>query len=207
MRAASLIAFTPMLLLDPCSSLAPPIPIASPLPPSPVPTANLRPAPPTLDSLGAVPEGKYLFVEYFLVDGGTSPTWHCPGALMIDFPGYDFSSGALRALPGPLAIEEGIIGFAGHGRANAGAMGGGVSSQLEAIRTLPVSLANGVAVVHAVQESGEIVAEITGSRYLMGPGESWVQAEQWDPSPDCHRTVTYRFTNFGLLGKEQIRAK
>jgi hypothetical protein len=151
--------------------------------------------------------GKRLFVEYYVVNGGTSPTGQCPDAAMIDFPGYSFSDGVLRAMPGPLPIGEGIIGYSAFGVANSGAMGGGASSSVEPITALPFSLPYDVAIIHALEASGEIVAEIGGAEYWMGPGEAWVRADEWDPTPDCHRTSAIRFTNYGLLDGNQIEAE
>jgi hypothetical protein len=179
---------------------ATPMPSATPLPPTP----TLRPAGAYIEGQEDAPEGRYLFVEYFVVDGGSSPTGNCPNAAMIDFPGYSFTGGVLQAMPGPLPTGEGVLGYAAFGSTNTGAMGGGVSSRLDVIMDLPFSLPYDVVIIHTVAADGEIVAEVGGAEYLIGPGESWAQTSEWDPTPECHRTSVTRFTNHGLLDESRL---
>jgi hypothetical protein len=174
------------------------------LPPVP-PTPTLRPAISYVDGHTPILQGMYFFIEYFVVNDGTSSASECPGAAMIDFPGYSFSQGILTTGPMSLADLTPALGFLGFGQANTGAMGGGVSSNLEVISGLPFSLPYDVATIHALDATGEIVAEIQGSSYLLAPGESWVQAYESDPTEDCHRTTTARLTNHGLVDESQIR--
>jgi hypothetical protein len=84
-------------------------------------------------------------------------------------------------------------------------MGGGVSSHLELISSLPFSLPYSMAVIHTLEASGEIVVEIQNNFYLMAKGESWISRYEWDPTADCHRMTVTRFTNFGLLDRAQIK--
>ncbi len=190
------------LMLAGCG--APPQPATQPLPSPIPPTPTLRPAPAYIEGQALIPEGMILFVEYFVVNDGSSSTGECPDAAMIDFPGYSFSEGVLDGIGEP---SDETLGFAGFGTANSGAMGGGVSSGLYPITAFPFSLPYSVAVVHAVLEGGAVVVEIQRSSYLLSPGESWVQRAEWDRSPDCHRTDVSRFTNFGLLHEAQVEIR
>ena len=177
----------------------------TPSSPSPARAPTLRPAQSYVDGLTPVLEGKYLFIEYFVVNDGVSSTSECPGSLMIDFPGYSFTDGILD--PGSTSLTDltTALGLLGFGQTNTGAMGGGVSSYLEVITALPVSLPYDIAAVHALDATGEVVVEIQGSMYLLAPGESWVQVHESDPTPDCHRTTTARLTNHGLVEESHIR--
>lgn len=173
--------------------------------PTVAPTATLRPAVDFVSGENAVPDGEYLFVEDFTVNDGvsTSDTGLCPYGAMIDFPGYSHADGGL-SIYGGIAEDEGLIGFAGYGMANQGAMGGGVSSQLVPIQGLPFAFPSGSPIIHSAYSDGTIVAEIGGSVFLLAPGEAWVARWEGDPSPDCHAVSVTRFTNFGLLPREAI---
>jgi hypothetical protein len=170
------------------------------------PTPTLRPADGFVSGENAIPDGEYLFVEYFTVNDGvaTDGIGLCPYAAMIDFLGYGHSDGRLT-IYGGMADDGSLIGFAGYGSANQGAMGGGVSSQLAPIQELPFAFPHGSAIVHSAYSDGTIVTEIAGSAFLLAPGEAWVERWESDPSPDCHAVSLSRFTNFGLLTREAIR--
>ena len=203
-RPRVLVLICVTLVATACSTAAGPRPTSSAFPPPISTTPTLRLAPADVQPSVSIPQGKYLFVEYMVVNGGTSATCHCPDAAMIDFPGYEFSGGILRAVPGPLTVGEGILGYAGYGQANTGAMGGGAFSQLQPITAVPFSLPYDAAIIHSVDADGQIVAEIEGVSYLIAPGESWIHTREWDPTADCHRTATTRLMNFGLLDRSQI---
>ena len=96
---------------------------------------------------------------------------------MIDFPGYSFSDRSL-SFPGELPDDVSLLGLVGVGTSNAGAMGGGVSSGLNAIDGLPYALPNGAAIIHAAYEDGTVVAEIDGAFSYLSPGESWVRRSE-----------------------------
>ncbi len=172
---------------------------------SPALSPTLRAASDYVEGQVAALNAQCLFVEYFVVNNGVSLAAECPEASMIDFPGYSFSDGVLTVQPAPLPDGLDIVGYAGFGQANTGAMGGGISSQLELISGLPYALPYKVAIVHALEPTGEIVVEVGGGLYRMAPGESWTRTDESDPTPDCHRTTTVRFTNFGLLERSQIK--
>lgn len=204
------------ILLAGCMSTSslqtPSMPTTQPTPsPQPPATPTLQPAVEYTEGLGEIPPGKFLFVEYWDTSDGTSITGQCEGAAMIDFPGYSFGSGELDA-PN-LEFGRGWrnsftppIGFFGVGRNNQGAMGGGASSELNVIDTLPyVPPSYAEPIIHSVDAEGAIVAEVGGETYFIKPGESWIQQFGSYPSPLCHQVTTSRLTNYGLLDKSQIR--
>ena len=173
--------------------------------PTPEPAATLRPATAFIEGENQLPDNRYLFLEYFTHnDGGvTDPASLCPDAAMIDFPGYSFSDRSL-SFPGELPDDVSLLGLVGVGTSNAGAMGGGVSSGLNAIDGLPYALPNGAAIIHAAYEDGTVVAEIDGAFFYLSPGESWARRSEWDPAPECHRISITRLSNFGLLAPEEL---
>jgi hypothetical protein len=80
----------------------------------------LRPALSYVDGHTPILQGKYLFIEYFVVNDGTSSASECPGAAMIDFPGYSFSQGILNTGPVSLADLTPALVFLGFGQAAPG---------------------------------------------------------------------------------------
>jgi hypothetical protein len=178
------------------------LPTQTLIPPSP----TLRPATDFAEGINEVPLGKYLFVEYWRIWDGSG---NCPDAAMIDFPGYDYSSGELYAYTGisdqPGELTTSIIGFIGDGDSNQGAMGGGISSELGVIQSLPYIIDHQLGTIYSVYRQGEIVVDIWAQTYWLEPGQSWVQQAEDDPSSECHTVTTYRFTNYGFLDKDQVQ--
>jgi hypothetical protein len=201
-----LVACAPVpTVIQPAKSTKPPVNLfpAKTLPP---PSPTLRPATDFIEGINEIPLGKYLFVEYWRIWDGSG---NCPNAAMIDFPGYDYSSGILDAWSG-ISNQSGepaasIIGFIGDGDNNRGAMGGGISSQLGVIQSLPNIIEHQLGTIYSVYRQGEIVVDIWGHAYWLEPGQSWVQQVEDDPSSECHTVTTYRFTNYGFLDKEQVQ--
>ncbi len=191
------------LFLAACSQSGPPA-VSPVVYPTAEPTPTLHIASEFQEGTNLVPPGKYLFVDYFVINDGIAQGGECPNSLQIDYPGYEFSGGILRAVPGSLELGQGTYGFAGYGTSNRGAMGGGTSSRIEPITRVPHALPNEVVIIYSVLEDGEIVADIEGTAYIIAPGESWQKTVEWDPTPECHALVTYRFTNHGLLDASQI---
>ena len=117
---------------------------------------------------------------------------------MIDFPGYSFGSGELDA-PN-LEFGRGWrnsftppIGFFGVGRNNQGAMGGGASSELNVIDTLPyVPPSYAEPIIHSVDAEGAIVAEVGGETYFIKPGESFVKTWRVQNTGTCTWTSNYK---------------
>ncbi|PKO16173.1 MAG: hypothetical protein CVU39_09100 [Chloroflexi bacterium HGW-Chloroflexi-10] len=177
-------------------------PTQTTLPPSP----TLRPATDFVEGINEVPVDKYLFVEYWRTWDGSG---NCTDAAMIDFPGYDYSSGELYAFSGisdqPDEHATNIIGFIGDGDRNQGAMGGGISSELSMIQSLPYTIKYQLGTIFSVYRQGAIVVELWGQTIWLEPGQSWVQQVEEDPSSECHRVTTYRFTNYGFLDREQVQ--
>ncbi len=171
--------------------------------PSDITIPTLRPAVDFVSGENRMPEGEYLFVEYFTWNDGVSTgDASCPGGF-IDFPGYEYTDDMLTVFRG--IVDNGSsIGFAGHGSTNQGAMGGGTASQVVPIQELPFAFPSGGPIVHSADSDGTIVAEIAGSPFYLAPGEAWEARLETDPSPGCHATSVTRFTNFGLLPREAI---
>jgi hypothetical protein len=175
------------------------------------PTLTLRHAGSFVDGEALIPEGYYLFVEYFIVEDGTVTTSgaRCPASgFAIDFPEYRFVDGRLTGrIRVPLIPDPGerILGLAGSGEALQGDNGSGIASELKHITALPYTLSlfpmtgrYDDVIVHSVHQDGEIVAEIGGSTYLMAPGEFWMERVEQDVM-GCHTITIRQFTNYGLL--------
>lgn len=195
------------------------------------PTPELQPAPLSyLDDVQPIPPGKYLFVESWEHISGSSS---CPEMVHIDEPTYGYSCGNQRCAwewkankPTGLIndlwgdfIEENIdptavTGFWGVGTSITG-VGGGVGSFLNSITQFPQQ--EKAITLLGLTDTGIVVIERAGSRYLIEPKQSWMEQEYADEAwfrqfldedasdmPGCVVTITRRFTNFGLLDASEI---
>lgn len=175
------------------------------------------PLPPTVvsfvEGLNEMPSEKYLFIEYWVNTHGISPSGICEGAAMIDFPGYSYDSGSLHAFEidlsrGMSGMASSAVGFFGYGNSNSGDMGGGISSGLHLMETLPYTmLAYGsyeLGILHGVDAGGNVTVEVDKQIFLLAPGQSWSQIFESEAGPDCHVITTYTLRNYGLLEKSNV---
>ena len=182
--------------------------------------STLEPASTPIGQISTIPENKYLFVEYWIEYDGESTLKWCDGAVMVDFPWYTYYSDTLT-LPDTLIDLESdmkeIRGFFGDGFGHSGAMGGGESSLIHFIKDFPYEsppyprnqLPDKRVVIHTVEADGTIIVEIRvegmeGGTFSMKPGQSWIYETRDTPSLHCRTITTYRFTNYGLIGRGQI---
>jgi hypothetical protein len=155
-----------------------------------------------------VPEGKYLFVEYwthsFLGAG-------CAG-LCVDFPTYAFEpqSGELTIYttdpPEPaLLLGEGEIGYLGTGESLMG-NGCGASSSLSKVQAFPFS--KDEITLRYVDEAGVATLERQDETLILQPGETWVsdeEVETWDwLGAGCVVTSTHHIMNHAYQDRNQI---
>lgn len=160
-----------------------------------------------------IPAGKFLAVQVWSNSDGRSKTGTCPYASMMDMPMYSMSTTKLDSYQEPgwdYSTGAGkpdftkVVGFFGMGSSNSGDMGGGASSQLMAIESLPTSGDGSIFIIQSAAADGTIVVQIGGQAYRLKPGQSWVQTTESQPDENCHLLVTITFTNFGLLDGSQI---
>jgi len=83
-------------------------------------------------------------------------------------------------------------------------MGGGASSSLTVIESLPANPKKSIFTIFSAAADGTIVIQIGSQVYLMKPGERWIQYSQSQPDEFCHLLDTSTFTNYGLLDGSQI---
>lgn len=155
-----------------------------------------------------VPEGEYLFVEYWThsvlgVD--------CAG-LCIDFPTYDFDpqSGKLTVYtayypePAPMLGDD-DIGYIGRG-ISLGGVGCGASSNLTRIQQCPLS-EDGMK-LRDVDETGTIDLKHKGEVVVLEADEVWVSDEEteiWEwLGAECVVTSTHYITNYAFQDRNKI---
>jgi hypothetical protein len=198
-------------LLSACSSTGGGIfPTATPLFEIP-PTPALELAVTYTAGQNDIPTGKYLAVQAWSNSDGRSKTGTCPYAAMMDMPMYSMNSAELDSFVQPewdySAGQPDLakaVGFFGMGSSNSGDMGGGASSRLLVIPSLPTSGDKSIFVIQSAAADGTIVVQIGELAYRLKPGESWVQNIESQPDENCHRLDTITFTNYGLLDGSQI---
>lgn len=159
-----------------------------------------------------VPEGKYLFVEYWTRDvlgEGCHP-------LCVDFPTYSFDpqSGVLYLWLGNPVLGDDDIGYIGSGLSLHGE-GCGASSRLSTVQSLPFSL-DGTTMpslvnpheditLHHVDETGAVTLEREGEVIILDAGEAWVSDEEirtWYEG--CIVTTTHYITNYAFQDRDRI---
>ena len=161
-----------------------------------------------------IPAGKYLAVEAWTNSDGKSSTGICPDAAMIDFPMYGMRGDELQSFvepawdysagnPSPPDLSK-VVGFFGDGFSYSGDMGGGASSHLRVIESLPYNPDNSIFTIFSAATDGTIVVQIGTQVYRLKPGERWVQYYESQPDENCHKLDTGAFTNYGLLDGSQI---
>ena len=178
---------------------------------------STRPSPPSTPILQQVsdfdegvkdlPSGKYIFVEYSVVNDAEYITESgvyalCDDALYIDFPTYTYHSGRLECNGCSFELNKvdlNVVGFFGKSTSNQGSMGGGTSSNLFLIESLPYqpSFLSSLT-MHSIDFNGNIIVTLQGNTYRIEPGQSWVHYVERQVS-DCYKITKYRFKNYGLL--------
>ena len=155
-----------------------------------------------------MPEGKYLFVEYWTYSVlGVG----CAG-LCIDFPTYDFNpqSGVLTIYTtyppeSAVVLDDDEIGYIGSGE-SLGGVGGGANSSLTKIQQYPVSKTD--ITLHYAGETGTITLERRGETVILEADEGWVsdkESETWDwLGAECVVTSTHYITNYGFQDRDKI---
>lgn len=184
-----------------------------------------------LNDAQPIPSGKYLLIESWEDIRGT---FICGEDVMIDEPTYGYKCSGERCSwqwgrkkPDSLVNDlwadflgeetnaTDIIGFWGLGTSLSG-VGGGVGSILYPIMQFPQK--EDQFILKGATDTGVVVVEIDGFRYLLEPGESWMDSEYADDewferfydeegmgrTPGCTVLITRRFTNFGLLDASEI---
>jgi hypothetical protein len=159
-----------------------------------------------------IPAGKYLAVQAWSNSEGRSKNGTCPYASFMDMPTYGMSSTNLVSFVQPewdySAGQQPdlakAVGFFGMGSSHSGDMGGGASSQLLVIQSLPNSGGNSIFVIQSAAADGTIILQVGKQAFRLEPGQSWVQNTESQPDKNCRLLDTITFTNFGLLDGSQI---
>lgn len=197
---------------------------------SPLPTSTIVDqdfaTPFALEGISQPPDDKYLFVELWVETRGTGEL----PMVMIDFPRYeyDLTTGTLEILTRgkDVSLTPQDWGFVGQGESRSGAAGGGTSSILTPIRTVPfgttISVFTGemgeyaeelrtVPVkILAVNADGHILTEIDNEQIMLGLGESWsnrVKANVKTEQFDGEIVVMSSVTNYGWNERSKIQTK
>lgn len=184
-----------------------------------------------LDDVQPIPPGKYLFVESWTDIRGSficaEEVWPEESAYGYSCSGEQCSWEGGRKKPDSLVSDLwadflaedpnviDLIGFWGRGTSLSG-IGGGAGGLLYPITQFPQK--RDQITLKGATDSGVVVVEIDGFRYLLEPGESWMNSEYADDewfeqfydeegmgrTPGCTVLITRRFTNFGLLDASEI---
>ncbi|MFL5807497.1 MAG: hypothetical protein ACJ8CR_37945 [Roseiflexaceae bacterium] len=185
-------------------------------------------APPAAHGLPAArigmlpPPGMYLFVELWNELGGSG---NLP-AIAIDFPGYSFDpvTGRLEPFFAPLPpLLSSDWGFIGDGMSRAGAAGGGISSGLRPLASLPytttIQIGTGAAGVYgeetrmalvvllAADAAGTLIADIDGERVSLAPGRRWSRTVEADLVTETYNgryRLTSSVANYGWHARALI---
>jgi hypothetical protein len=171
---------------------------------SPTATSNLTPT--YISGFADIPAGKYLFVENWNESDAQETIDRACQFELIDFPHYEFNM-QTRRLSSSFTWEQvktqNVKGFWGQGKSLQGRAGSGIYSYLEPIFALPHHAGPAVT-INGVKTDGTIVVEIDGHIETLKPNASYIKTETFQEPPGCHKLITLRFTNYGLLERSQI---
>ncbi len=182
------------------------------------------PTPTAIAPISAPPAGQYLFIEIRTVVEGSG---NLP-QILVDFPDYLFNSktGVLASYRGAdlLKLRPDEWGFVGLAYWRSGAAGGGASTTLKPIVSLPfsrtIALLSGVqpngeeqmrlapVEVMAVAGDGSASLRIDGQPVLLAPRQTWTYERDADVASARYSGryhVVSSVTNYGWLDRELIR--
>ncbi len=169
------------------------------------PPPGLQSASAYVPGVADIPDGQYLFVEWWR-DQVQSSLGGCQ--LYFDEPTYSGGNEGLMGWISRGAGSDPVRGFWGAGYSSRGRKCGAFS-ELTPIRSFPfvapaaAGFSEGDIVIHSVDASGAIVAEVKGCTVWIEPGQRWSH-EEHASGLQGPETTFYRLTNYGLLDESQI---
>jgi len=143
---------------------------------------------------------RYLFLEIWLNSYGEVIEGEAR-SLMIDFPTYTLSKDE-RLLSGTVDFDmnSSLIMILGKANSLSGDAGGGVSSYLEGIYSLPYDAGMGIRILGV--EDGTVRLSVNGTEISLGPGKSWETRRdytlRWERGT-LRIEETLCITNFGYV--------
>ena len=197
MKIKLFLLLTMLLMLQACSSLSSSQGGETPIPPTP----TLEIAINFEEGLAQVPDGYYLFIEFY---GRSTYSAECniaPGPPAP--PRYNFTDGELVTSQPNITPElsspiVGLFGFSSN-----------PPNMLYVIDRLPYKAPphDPFITIYSVDAQGIATVEIAGRTYLIKPDQSWTDGGdvKREPPAGCHVAYASRLSNYGLLPKAQIR--
>lgn len=201
---------------------------ATPIPATPTLIPTIPPLEPAIDfekGISNIPEGYYIFLEYFgrsecSNECNCAPTearaplyeitsagelWIESDLLGVDSAGKSWIRKDLESI---LTLSDPVAGFFVYDDDSS-------IGQVQVVDPLPFTLipftftadAPAVATVYSVEADGTAIVEVYGETYFIKPGQSWTESGDWsrEPPAGCRISYSDRLTNFGLFSKTQIR--
>ncbi|MFW6245139.1 MAG: carboxypeptidase-like regulatory domain-containing protein [Fibrobacterota bacterium] len=146
-----------------------------------------------------------LFLENFTYQNGTATGENCP-ILYIDFPTYSYNP-ETRMLTSmhTLELTDSTRIILGTGLLLEGAAGGGASSQLRPLDTVPSTYFDSF----SLEENGTVHLSYEDAEISLAPGEVWeVNSSYEETNEGCHAVITEKqqISNYGFLMPYQISA-
>lgn len=120
----------------------------------------------------------YLFIEIWFTSHGEVLEGE-PRSLMVDFPTYTFSKdeGVLYGLLN-FEVNSSLLLVVGVGESLSGDAGGGVTSSLEGIYSLPREVLPGIVIVRMLDD-GRVYLSVNGTEFVLVPGQSWEKKREY----------------------------
>jgi hypothetical protein len=174
----------------------------------PTPTAKVQ-----KNAISTIPVAKtqsqssrYLWIEFWTTESGTTSETRCENYSYIDGPGYHYEA---KVLESPFNIDlTNAIGILGCGKQLKDPVGSGIFSNLLPITGFPYTSDwpdfCQVLTIDNIDESGTIFTKVKGQNISLEIGHEWTDSIIDNSSSKCQRVTTYRLTNFGFMGTTQI---
>lgn len=130
--------------------------------------------PPAAERPWEIPSDKYVFIDHHVSRSGDALNGSCGGGMMIDFPTYAFdkSTGGLSGIgTRRLEVNDSLRIVFGDGISLGGELGGGASTYLTPVYTLPFEK-NGI-IIREVTPGGSATILAANETLSLPAGGSW----------------------------------
>jgi hypothetical protein len=121
-----------------------------------------------------IPADKYVFIDRHVSTSGEAINGTCGGGMMIDFPMYSFNkaSGELSGMSArELVVNDSLKIVYGDGVSIGGVLGGGASTYLTPVYTLPFE--KGEVIITGVNPDGLAVLASGNETMILSAGDTW----------------------------------
>jgi hypothetical protein len=199
-------------------------PAGTTLEPTATTTPSLEPAIDFEKGISNIPEGYYIFLEFF---GRSKCSDECNCAPEARAPLYEITpAGELWIISSLIGVTSTGASWIGNDLEDRSTLSSPIAGffvydddssmgQVQVVAPLPFTVtpftftrdAPAIATIYSIEADGTAVVEVYGKTYFIKPGQSWTESGDWsrEPPSGCRMSYSDRLTNLGLFAKTQVR--